>query len=166
MSDHSRAPQTKAARQARIAGLVTGADIGSQQELAALLADEGFGVTQGTLSRDLVDLGAVKVRNARGEIVYALRDAEPGATVNRRARLGQVCGELLLSAEASAGLVVLKTPPGAAQYLASAIDGGALEEVLGTIAGDDTILVVARDPEGGTVLAERLLGLGEREEKA
>ncbi len=166
MSEHARVPQTKAARQARIAELVLGGEIGSQQELAALLADEGFGATQGTLSRDLVDLGAVKVRNRGGDIVYALPGAEPVALVHRRVRLAQVCAETLLSAEASANLVIVKTPPGAAQYLASAVDGSLLEEVLGTIAGDDTILMVSRDPLGGPALAARLLGMSGREEKA
>jgi transcriptional regulator of arginine metabolism len=166
VSEHVRLPQTKAARQARIAELVLGGEIGSQQELAALLADEGFGVTQGTLSRDLVDLGAVKVRNRGGDIVYALRGAVPVTLAHRRARLAQLCAETLLSAEASANLVIVKTPPGAAQYLASAVDGSLLEEVLGTIAGDDTILMVSRDPLGGTALAERLLGMSGREDKA
>nr|NLI50861.1 arginine repressor [Propionibacterium sp.] len=166
MSEHARVPQTKAARQARIAELVLGGEIGSQQELAALLADEGFGVTQGTLSRDLVDLGAVKIRNRNGDIVYALPGTAPVTLAGRRARLAQICAEVLLSAEASANLVIVKTPPGAAQYLGSAIDGSALEEVLGTIAGDDTILVVSRDPLGGPTLADRLLALSGREERA
>lgn len=161
----ARAPQTKAARQARIAELVLGTEVRSQQELAALLAADGFPVTQGTLSRDLVDLGAVKVRGADGEVVYALHGAEPVALGSRRARLGQICAEVLLSAEASANLVILKTPPGAAQYLASAIDGSALGDVLGTIAGDDTILLVARDPLGGPALAEKLLAMSGRDEK-
>ena len=166
MSEHARVPQTKAARQARIAELVLGGEIGSQQELAALLAAEGFGVTQGTLSRDLVDLGAVKVRNRTGDIVYALPGTAPVTLAGRRARLAQICAEVLLSAEASANLVIVKTPPGAARYLASAVDSAGRERVLGTIAGDDTILLVARAADGGQALAERLLALGGGEEKA
>lgn len=163
MSEPPRSPQTKAARQARITQLVARAEIRSQTELAELLASEGFVVTQGTLSRDLVDVGAVKVATADGGFGYALRGE--GAQVRERAeaRLAQLCYELLTSAEASANLVVVKTPPGAAQYLASAIDRAALDEVLGTIAGDDSILIVSRDPAGGAALADHLLGLSERD---
>ena len=101
----------------------------SQTELAELLAGDGVEVTQATLSRDLVELGAVKVRAASGALVYAV-PAEGGDRTPRAAsesaglegRLGRLCGELLVTAEASANLVVLRTPPGAAQYLASAID--------------------------------------------
>lgn len=166
MSEHARAPQTKAARQARIADVLRGSAVRSQQELADLLAGEGFGVTQGTLSRDLVDLGAVKVRDAAGDVVYAMPEAPIISASGRRARLAQVCGDLLLSAEASANLVIVRTPPGAAQYLASAIDAAALDEVLGTIAGDDSILLVSRAPEGGLALAGNLLAMSGREERA
>jgi transcriptional regulator of arginine metabolism len=75
------------------------------------------------------------------------------------ARLSRLCGELLVSAEASGNLVVLRTPPGAAQYLASAIDHSVFTGVLGTIAGDDTVLVIARDVSGGDELAARFVGL-------
>lgn len=166
MSEHVRAPHTKAARQARIAELVLASEIRSQQDLADLLAAEGFQVTQGTLSRDLVDLGAVKIRNGEGDSVYALPGAGSLDLQGRRTRLAQVCADLLLSAEASTNLVIVRTPPGAAQYLASAIDSAGLERVLGTIAGDDTILLVARAADGGQALAERLLALGGGEEKA
>ncbi len=159
-----RAPQRKAARQARISELLCGAKIGSQQELAELLASEGFGATQGTLSRDLVDLGAVRVRNEAGDLVYALRGEVPPVRGQRLAKLAQLCSELLLSAEASANLVVVRTPPGGAQYLASAIDGVALEEVLGTIAGDDAVMIVSRDPVGGRALASQFLGLSGRDQ--
>ncbi len=161
----ARAPQTKTARQARIVELVSRAEIRSQTELAELLAADGFGVTQGTLSRDLVDVGAVRVRTRDGDLVYALRGEGSFVRERGEARLAQVCAELLTSAEASANLVVVKTPPGAAQYLASAIDKVGLPEVLGTIAGDDTILLVARDPAGGQALADHLLGLGTKEER-
>lgn len=164
MSD--RAPQTKAARQARIEDLLRGAQIRSQSELAERLASEGFGVTQGTLSRDLVDVGAIRVRTRDGDLVYALGGEEPSAGSHRLTKLAQVCGEILVSAEASANLVIVKTPPGAAQYLASALDKSGLTDVLGTIAGDDTILLVSRDPDGGRALAARLLGLSERFDKS
>lgn len=156
----------KAARQARIAELLAGEEIRSQQELSARLAEENFGVTQGTLSRDLVDVGAVRVRNANGDLVYTVPGEEPRAHPGRFDRLASVCSEVLLSAEASANLVILRTPPAAAQYLASAVDRAGLHEVLGTIAGDDTILLVTRDPSGGARLAAYLLGLNGREDRS
>lgn len=158
MSD--RAPGTKAARQGRIVELLTRRAIRSQTELAELLAAEGVSVSQGTLSRDLVDVGAVRLRASSGELSYAVSDVE-GMDVGRaQARLERLLAELLLTAEASANLVVLKTPPGAAQFLASAIDRAALQRVLGTIAGDDSILLVSRDPLGGAALAEDMLAFG------
>ncbi|MDN5571932.1 MAG: arginine repressor, partial [Propionibacteriaceae bacterium] len=119
-------------------------------------------VSLGTLSRDLAYLGAVRVRTPGGELAYVWREAEPADVGRAEARLGRLLGELLLSAEASANLVVLKTPPGAAQFLASAIDRAGVDAALGTIAGDDSILLVSRDPLGGEALVEHLLALGER----
>lgn len=164
MSDRVRAPHTKAARQARIEELLAGERIGSQQELAQALAAEGFSVTQGTLSRDLVDVGAIKVRNADGEVVYVVSSGDQGGRSASRARLAQLCADMLLSAVASANLVIVKTPIGAAQYLASSIDKAGFDEVLGTIAGDDTILLVSRDASGGAALAGMLLQLSGRDE--
>jgi transcriptional regulator of arginine metabolism len=162
------APHTKGARQQRIIDLVSHHEVRSQTELAELLADEGMHVTQATLSRDLVELDAVKVRSASGALVYAVPgeggDRSPAGPVESAAaaaRLRRLCGELLVSAEASANLVVLRTPPGAAQFLASAFDKAELQEVLGTIAGDDTVLVISRDARGGVLLAERFLALAE-----
>lgn len=160
-------PTTKAARHGRIAEILAQQPIRSQTELAALLAESGFAVTQGTLSRDLDELGAVKIRNATGWLVYALpgeggdptpRVAEEGEV---DARLVRVCEEILVSAQASANLVILRTPPGAAQYLASAIDHAARADILGTIAGDDTVLVISTDPDGGDRLAAWFLALTE-----
>ena len=110
-----------------------------------------------------MDVGAIRVRNHAGDLVYALRGAEPERLAGGRVRLSQVAGEFLLSAEASGNLVVVRTPSGAAQYLAAALDRVALVEVLGTIAGDDTVLVIARDPNGGAALASKLLRMGARE---
>lgn len=159
-------PLTKNARQQRIIELLATAEVRSQTELAELLADAGVIVTQATLSRDLVELDAVKVRLASGTLVYAV-PAEGGdrtPVVGREsaaseARLARLCAELLVAAEASANLVVLRTPPGAANFLASALDKAELGAVLGTIAGDDTVLVISRDPAGGDALAMRLLAL-------
>jgi transcriptional regulator of arginine metabolism len=163
---------TKAARQQRIAELLGGHAVRSQAELATLLALEGLHVTQGTLSRDLVELDAVRVRDARGVLVYAVpgeggdRTPRPaGESANAASRLARLCAELLVSAESSANLVVLKTPPGAAQFLASALDKAQLATSLGTIAGDDTVVIVSRDPEGGADLARNLLALAQHTER-
>lgn len=157
---------TKAARHQRIIELLGEHSVRSQAELADLLLLEGVRVTQGTLSRDLVELDAVRVRDARGVLVYAVpaeggdRTPRPAAeSANAGARLGRLCADLLVSAESSANLVVLRTPPGAAQFLASAIDKAALSAALGTIAGDDTVVIVTRDPQGGADLAASLLSL-------
>ena len=159
-------PLTKGARHQRIIDIVTSHPVRSQTELADLLGDHGVHVTQATLSRDLVELDAVKVRGADGALVYAVRGeggdrcvAAPRETAAGRDRLARLCAELLVSAEASANLVVLRTPPGAAQFLASAFDKADLGDVLGTIAGDDTVLVIGRDPLGGDALAQRFLDL-------
>jgi transcriptional regulator of arginine metabolism len=153
---------TRAARQARIVDLITHRAIRSQGELAALLADEGVEVTQATLSRDLDELGAVKLRDAdRGTQVYALpEDGHPMRSGGSASpRLARALGELLVSADGSGNLAVLRTPPGAAPFLASALDRAGLHDVVGTIAGDDTILVVAREPITGTELARRIAAL-------
>jgi transcriptional regulator of arginine metabolism len=161
-------PATKTARQARITALLTGQAVRSQAELAALLAADGVQVTQATLSRDLVELGAVRVRGSSGALVYAVpsagADRTPQAEVDQEvldARLARLCAELLVTAEASANLVVLRTPPGAAQFLASAIDHSIIPAVLGTIAGDDTVLLVCREPAGGADVAAKFLQLAD-----
>lgn len=159
MIEGVRSPTTKVARQGRIADLLARQRVRSQTELADLLAVEGFVVTQGTLSKDLVALGAVRVRDPEGELVYALPETEAGDARQAMVRLQRLFGELLLTAEGSANLVVVRTPPGAAQYLASAIDRAALPQVLGTIAGDDSVLLVARQASGGADLADMLLRL-------
>jgi transcriptional regulator of arginine metabolism len=155
-----RTPVTKSARQSRIAELIEREAVRSQTELASRLVADGIAVSQGTLSKDLLELGAVRVRTATGELAYALLAGEyaPG-TPAALARLTRLCGELLLSAEASANLTVLRTPPGAAQFFASAIDKVAWDSVLGTIAGDDTVVLVTRDPNGGAAMAEAFLNL-------
>lgn len=241
------APATKAARQARIVAILSREQVHSQEQLAGLLSQyAGMHVTQATLSRDLDELGVVRLRAAGGALVYALPgdpggpNSHPGAALDYPERLrpapapptapqaGQAAGgaaaapetaaqatqgggtapaagrgpaarqadaghgtspasgedqparqaggpaggsagrlvrylkELLTSAEASANLVVLRTPAGAAQFLASAIDHAAWPAILGTVAGDDTVLVIARDPAGGDALAAEFLRLAER----
>jgi transcriptional regulator of arginine metabolism len=165
--------QTKAARQQRIADLLTRTAVRSQTQLAQLLADDGIEVTQATLSRDLLELDAVKVRIPSGALVYAVpaqggdpRPHAAGDSTAAEGRLARLLGELLVSAEGSANLTLLRTPPGAAQFLASALDRAALNDIVGTIAGDDTIMVVAREPLTGAELAERISALAAGDEFA
>jgi arginine repressor len=229
-------PATKAARQARIAAILSREQVHSQEQLSALLDRyAGMHVAQATLSRDLDELGVVRLRAADGSLVYALPEvpggpgsrpgtglhfpertvpspqpgAEPGPAAGQaaasppgtpapqggpadhgttdisapagpsaapeplgapgslsgsviQARLARYLKELLTSTEASANLVVLRTPAGAAQFLASVIDHAALPAVLGTVAGDDTVLVISRDPTGGETLAAEFRALAER----
>jgi transcriptional regulator of arginine metabolism len=164
-------PTTKVARQSRIRALLAGRDVRSQAELARLLSADGLVVTQATLSRDLDEMGAVRVRAGAGDLVYALPE-EPdirGAAPERRvtglgasdARLSRLAQELLLSAEASGSLVVLRTPPGGAHLLASAVDRAAPVDVIGTVAGDDTVLLVCREGVSGADVAVAMLALAE-----
>ena len=159
-------PLTKNARQQKIVEILSRHQVRSQGELAELLTGAGVTVTQATLSRDLVELDAVKVRLPSGALVYAV-PAEGGDrtpvvahdSAAAEARLARLLGELLVSVDASANLALLRTPPGAAQFLASAFDRTELRDVLGTVAGDDTVLVISRRPDGGQALAQRFLAL-------
>ncbi|BCJ74198.1 arginine repressor [Catellatospora sp. IY07-71] len=153
------APMTRNARHARIEELIRGGGVTSQTQLGELLAAEGVQVTQATLSRDLEELGAVKVRGRDGTpAVYLIpEDGHPAlrpASV-APARLMRLLREVLNGTDHSGNLAVLRTPPGAAHYLASAVDRSGLPDVVGTIAGDDTIFMVARDPAGGEALAAK-----------
>jgi transcriptional regulator of arginine metabolism len=152
----SGAGRTRVARHARIAELIRDRAVHSQIELLALLEADGIAATQATLSRDLDELGALKVRGA-----YVIPDdGSPVRGVEGgTARLARLLGELLTGADASGNLAVLRTPPGAAHYLASALDRAALHDVVGTIAGDDTLLVVAREPLTGAELVALLRDL-------
>ena len=224
-SANPAAPATKAARQARIAAILSREQVHSQEQLASLLEQYArLHVAQATLSRDLDELGVVRLRAADGTLVYALPEepggpgsrpgtgldypdrthepvqapassgaapGQPGAsppsaghalqpgspapgpagthpgapggmTAGASSRLARYLKELLTSAEASANLVVLRTPAGAAQFLASVIDHAAWPAVLGTVAGDDTVLVISRDPVGGDALAAEFRHLAER----
>ncbi|MEV8505909.1 arginine repressor [Actinoplanes sp. NPDC051475] len=151
-------PGTRAARHARIVDLIRDKAVRSQTELAELLALDGVQVTQATLSRDLEELRAVKA----GGVYVIPEDGLPALRPVEQApaRLIRLLRELLNSVDVSGNLVVLRVPPGAAQFLASALDRSGLPDVVGTIAGDDTILVVAREPApdtgSGARLAEKL----------
>lgn len=156
---------SRAARHARIGEILARRPVRSQTELAEALAEEGIAVAVATLSRDLDELGAVKLRAADGGAGrYVIPEdgshapGIPGGTD----RLMKLLGELLVSADHSGNTAVLRTPPGAANFLASAVDRANLDDVVGTIAGDDTIFVLARDPVTGAVLAERLASLARR----
>ncbi|OYO00381.1 ArgR family transcriptional regulator [Propionibacteriaceae bacterium ES.041] len=157
---------SKAARQGAIVDLISAGLVRSQTELGDLLTERGITVSQGTLSKDLLELGATRIRTGEGQLVYAVpgeggdRSAVAGESRSADQKLARLANELLVSAEASANLAVLRTPPGAAQYFASAIDKAAWDTILGTIAGDDTVLVITRDPTGGPAVAERMLQLG------
>jgi len=162
---------TRTARHRHIVEVLRRTPVRSQVELVGLLAADGYVVTQATLSRDLVELGAVKVRHGNG-LVYAVPgeggDRSPQAEFGAElldARLHRLCEELLVSAESSGNIVMLRTPPGAAQFLASAIDHSAVPAILGTIAGDDSVLVVCRDPAGGPDVAARFLAWAGRTER-
>jgi transcriptional regulator of arginine metabolism len=154
------APITKTARHARIVDLIRARPVRSQTELAELLGAGGIQVTQATLSRDLEELGAVKLRGADGgAAAYVVpEDGRPPMRPAEQApaRLVRLLRELLTGTDYSGNLVVLRTPPGAAQFLASALDRSGLPDVVGTIAGDDTIMVVARETIGGAALAGKL----------
>lgn len=159
---------TKTARQQVIVELLGQYEVRSQGELSDLLESRGISATPSTVSRDLLELDAVRVRRADGALVYAVpseggdRTPRAGAsTVASQNRLQRLARELVVSAEASANLVIVRTPPGAAQYLASAIDHATMPEVLGTIGGDDTVMLISRDPAGGADLAARFTALGE-----
>jgi transcriptional regulator of arginine metabolism len=152
----SEATVTRVGRQARIVAILSSGPVRSQGELASRLSAEGIEVTQATLSRDLEELGAVKLRGADGGVgVYVV--PEDGSPVRGVAggteRVSRLLGELLVSVDASGNVAVLRTPPGAADYLASAIDRAALPYVVGTIAGDDTIFVLTREPMTGAEAA-------------
>ncbi|WP_197696879.1 arginine repressor [Mycobacterium sp. 852002-51152_SCH6134967] len=157
---------TRAGRQARIVAILSSRSVHSQTELAALLAEEGIEVTQATLSRDLEELGAVKLRGADGGVgVYIVpEDGSPVRGVSGGTeRMSRLLAELLVSTDSSGNLAILRTPPGAAHYLASAMDRAALPFVVGTVAGDDTILVVAREPMTGAELATKLESIRQKE---
>jgi transcriptional regulator of arginine metabolism len=167
MSLHSvsTAPVTKAARQAKVRELLASGTVASQPQLGNLLAECGISVTQATVSRDLEELGAVKVRTPDGMAYEVPPEGRPRPRSSEAvdARMARLLEELLVSAEATGSTVVLRTPPGGAHFLASALDHAGLPEVVGTIAGDDTVLLLTRTPatpQAGA-LAARLLGLAE-----
>ncbi len=144
------------ARRALVVNFVNQGLVHSQSDLVELLADEGIEVTQATASRDLDDVGAVRGKDASGVMRYQFLES----SVEPLARMARVSDQLLLSITASGNIVVIKTPPGGAQLLASALDRASensdLSNAIGTIAGDDTVLVISRNASGGKLLAAQL----------
>ena len=148
----------KPQRQHRIARLLEEQVISSQVQLVELLATDGLILTQGTVSRDLEELGAVKVRIPGGQMAYAIPELAKDR-VAPEDHLKRVLGEFLVEAAHSANLAILRTPPGSAHVVASALDRAGLPDVVGTVAGDDTILVVCAPPDGGQKMSARLARL-------
>jgi transcriptional regulator of arginine metabolism len=143
-------------RQYRIVKLISQQPISSQQQLVDLLAEEGISATQATVSRDLDELGAIKVRGPGGASVYAIPDL-PRDQISTEGYLKRVLGEWVVEVVHSGNLVLLKTPPGCAHVVASALDRTRPEGVLGTVAGDDTVLMLADGAVGGSRLAELIM---------
>jgi transcriptional regulator of arginine metabolism len=145
----------KTQRQHRISGLLEHHAVSTQEQLVELLSADGVEATQATVSRDLEELGAVKVRVAGGDAVYALPEL-PSKQVAPGAHLRRVLGDWVVEVASSGNLVVLRTPPGSAHVVGSALDRSGFHGIVGTVAGDDTVLVVASEDVGGIELASRL----------
>jgi len=148
---------SRARRQKALADLLRSDALGSQEEVTARLKQQGFDVTQATVSRDLVQLGAVKVKKG-GAIAYSLPE-QLGSSDWAATRLQRILSEWVQSVEAAGNLLVLKTPPGSAHLVGLALDQAQLEEVAGTICGDDTLFLAVRDGVSPGAMAERFRAL-------
>jgi transcriptional regulator of arginine metabolism len=144
------------ARRAKAISLIKAGLIHSQSDLVKALKKAGYPVTQATASRDLEEIGAVRGRNAAGDSVYKISDSDDESI----SRTMPMPSELIISVESSGNLAVVRTPPGGAQLLASSLDHSGITDIIGTIAGDDTVLVVSRKATGGAQLARELLAYG------
>lgn len=152
---------TKTQRQHRVSQILEKEAVGSQAELVRLLGERGVEATQVTVSRDLEELGAVKVRRPGGVLVYALPEGS-NERPSPELHLRRVLGEWVADLSSSGNLVVVRTPPGCAHVVASALDRSGMPEVIGTVAGDDTVLVVAAERVKGSVLARKLAHMAGR----
>ena len=141
------------ARRAKAIALIQSEVIHSQSDLVVALKKSVYRVTQATASRDLEEIGAVRTRGKDGESIYKINDSSDDAL----SRINPVPSKLILSVDHSANLAVIHTPPGAAQFVASSLDHAHLTGVIGTIAGDDTIILVSKKATGGAQLAKELL---------
>jgi transcriptional regulator of arginine metabolism len=146
-------------RQKAIADLIRAEPLGSQEEVTSRLRAHGFSVTQATVSRDLDQMGALKVKRG-GAMSYALPD-QLGDSDWAAARLQRILAEWVLSVEAAGNILVMKTPPGSAHLVGLALDQARLEEVAGTICGDDTLFVALRDGVVAAAIASRLRKLAQ-----
>ena len=149
---------SKTQRQQRIVRLLEQHAVTSQGQLVDLLGDEGLVATQATVSRDLEDLGAVKVRVPGGETVYAIPQL-PKDQAAPEEHLRRVLGDWVAEIAHSGNLIVVRTPPGSAHVVGSALDRSGLAGLIGTVAGDDTVLCVAEERTGGAKLAKKLAEL-------
>ena len=158
-------PHTKVARQEIIKDWITQGSIHSQIEIVDRLKNSGFDVTQATVSRDLEEIGAVRGRDAQGDPNYRINQESIDEPLSKVSRL---ISDLLVDVKSSGNLTVLRTPPGGAQLLASALDrasrAGTIPEIIGTIAGDDTVLVVSSQADGAERNAQLLLSLAQSEQ--
>jgi transcriptional regulator of arginine metabolism len=153
--------QSVSARRAKAIALVQAGQVHSQSDLVLLLKKAGYKVTQATASRDLEEIGAIRARNKQGESTYLISESSDDAIV----RSTPLPSKLILSVDHSANLAVIHTPPGAAQFLASSLDHAGLTGVIGTIAGDDTIILVSKKATGGAHLAKELLAYAQGDGK-
>ena len=144
------------ARRSKAISLIKAGVVHSQSDLVKLLKKAGFAVTQATASRDLEEVGAVRSRNESGELIYQIGSTSDGAI----SKSMPLPADLILSVESSGNLAVVRTPPGGAQFLASSLDNSGIKSIIGTIAGDDTVLVVSKKSNGGAELAKELLSFG------
>ncbi|GDX24504.1 arginine repressor [Actinomycetes bacterium] len=158
-------PHTKVARQEIIKDWITQGSIHSQIEIVDRLKNSGFDVTQATVSRDLEEIGAVRGRDSQGDPNYRINQEAGDEPLSKVSRL---ISDLLVDVKSSGNLTVLRTPPGGAQLLASALDrasrAGTIPEIIGTIAGDDTVLVVSSQADGAERNAQLLLSLAQSEQ--
>ncbi|MSO33889.1 MAG: arginine repressor [Candidatus Nanopelagicaceae bacterium] len=158
-------PHTKVARQEMIKDWISQGSIHSQVEIVDRLKNSGFEVTQATVSRDLEEIGAVRGRDSQGDPNYRINQEAGDEPLSKVSRL---ISDLLVDVKSSGNLTVLRTPPGGAQLLASALDrasrAGTIPEIIGTIAGDDTVLVVSSQADGAERNAQLLLSLAQSEQ--
>jgi transcriptional regulator of arginine metabolism len=149
----------KPQRQHRILRILEQQPVSSQAQLVQLLEAEGVVATQATVSRDLEELGAVKVRIPGGTLAYAIPDFTRGERAATDDHLKRLMGEFVLEVAHSANIVVLRTPPGSAHVVASALDRAGRHDILGTVAGDDTMFLVVKESVGGATVAAELAAL-------
>ena len=158
------APRTMSARRARIIALLSDRRVSSQEDLGRVLAEEGITVTQATLSRDLDAIGATKAADDQGGhyVVAGRAGAEAQSAERADQALTKAAQELLVGADSALNVAVLHTPPGAAQFLAGHVDRSMAFDTVGTVAGDDTVIIVMRTPREATELCASLLRLADQ----